>query len=623
MKNHLFLYALLIITVLLMVGCTPGIPQLPIDNLQGDEADQENQDEATGVPRVVFIELFNTDGCASSKVVNPIMEEIVAEYENTVVILVEEAGWGIYSTEETSERFKWYFSDKSELHTPSVCFDGLNQLFAEGLSLGGGGNSGNSGNENVGDAGDNEDPEIVEVDITKPVITGSRDPLPNSFGWNNTDVTVSFSCVDTNPVKFAFKINTVAGKTLTKEGKNQSAGNTADPVTVSNINIDKTPPKVTITLPGTGEYVLNQSILATWSAADALSGVDSSVSGSVSIDTSSVGTKTFTLPAGTAKDKAGNSSLEVTKSYTVISDAEDPETENPQKWSGLTGFTEWYDSVSNYGDIWLANGFTEWRDLRNYTETAQVTASKAAVATANAKGIKVIWGVCSGGTTITSSNWSDFEAAILAAAQWAQDNGVYEFQIGNEEEYHNDDDTMTDAQLITNLKAVATDVQEIFTNGNVSYSCGNSNIGDWVTAGKGDLDIMASNVYMTWGAGHPEDWEDMIDDLVGAFGTDGTYLTEFSLNTDSLDSYSTDEAVQAAAVTEMIEYIKASGMERALFYAWHDYADGLFGVVKADGTYRLLWSQALLNSGSAQIAAVPAKTVIASSLANTVALIPK
>src|SRR5665648_1034420 len=485
MKNHLFLYALLIITVLLMVGCTPGIPQLPIDNLQGDEADQENQDEATGVPRVVFIELFNTDGCASSKVVNPIMEEIVA------------------------------------------------------------------GNENVGDAGDNEDPETVEVDITKPVITGSRDPLPNSFGWNNTDVTVSFSCVDTNPVKFAFKINTVAGKTLTKEGKNQSAtntgvlidaaGNTAHPLTVSNINIDKTPPKVTITLPGTGEYVLNQSILATWSAADALSGVDSSVSGSVSIDTSSVGTKTFTLPAGTAK----------------------------------------------------------------------------------AKGIKVIWGVCSGGTTITSSNWSDFEAAILAAAQWAQDNGVYEFQIGNEEEYHNDDDTMTDAQLITNLKAVATDVQEIFTNGNVSYSCGNSNIGDWVTAGKGDLDIMASNVYMTWGAGHPEDWEDMIDDLVGAFGTDGTYLTEFSLNTDSLDSYSTDEAVQAAAVTEMIEYIKASGMERALFYAWHDYADGLFGVVKADGTYRQLWSQALLNSGSAQIAAVPAKTVIASSLANTVALIPK
>src|SRR5665648_681585 len=337
MKNHLFLYALLIITVLLMVGCSTGIPQLPIDNLPGNEANQENQGEVTGVPRVVFIELFNTEGCASSKVVNPIMEEIVAEYENTVVILVEEAGWGVYSTEETNERFKWYLSDKSELHTPSVCFDGLNQLFAEGFSLGGGGNS---GNETVGDAGDNEGPEIVAVDITKPVITGSRDPLPNSFGWNNTDVTVSFSCVDTNPVKSTFKKNTVAGKTLTKEGKDQSvtntgvyidaAGNTADPVTVSNINIDKTLPVVTITLPGTGEYVLNQLVAAAWSATDALSGVVSPASGSVLIDTSSVGTKTFTLPAGTAKDKAGNSSLKVTKSYSVIENTEVPVIENTE-----------------------------------------------------------------------------------------------------------------------------------------------------------------------------------------------------------------------------------------------------------------------------------------------------
>ena len=128
-----------------------------------------------------------------------------------------------------------------------------------------------------------EEPATVEVDTTKPVITGSRDPLPNSFGWNNTNVTVSFSCTDTGSVQSGIAINTVAGKTVTTEGKGQSvtntgvcidaAGNVADPVTVSNINIDKTPPVVTITLPGTGEYVLNQSVTATWSATDALSEV--------------------------------------------------------------------------------------------------------------------------------------------------------------------------------------------------------------------------------------------------------------------------------------------------------------------------------------------------------------
>jgi parallel beta-helix repeat protein len=121
----------------------------------------------------VFIELFNADGCAASKAINPIIEEIVAEYENTEVILVEMAGWGIYSTEETSERFKWYFSDKSELHTPSVCFDGLNQSFAEGFSSGGGGNS------VTVVTGGTEDTEAGEVDMTipDPVIANTETPV--------------------------------------------------------------------------------------------------------------------------------------------------------------------------------------------------------------------------------------------------------------------------------------------------------------------------------------------------------------------------------------------------------------------------------------------------------------
>ena len=189
MKNHLFLYTLLMITILLMVGCSTGIPQLPADNLQGNETDQENQEELTGVPRVVFIELFNTDGCASSKVINPIIEEIVAEYENTEVILVEEAGWGKYSTGETGERFKWYFSDKSELHTPSVCFDGLNQSFVEGFSSGASGNSGTSAisggssvtvvTGNTEDTEDNEKPVTGEVDTTnsEPVIEDMEEPV--------------------------------------------------------------------------------------------------------------------------------------------------------------------------------------------------------------------------------------------------------------------------------------------------------------------------------------------------------------------------------------------------------------------------------------------------------------
>ena len=248
---------------------------------------------------------------------------------------------------------------------------------------------------------------------------------------------------------------------------------------------------------------------------------------------------------------------------------EEPETENPQKWSGLTGFTTWYGYALDAADTWLANGFTETRDLRNYLDTDSVNDSKAVVIAAKAKGLKFIWGV--GAQSITAENWPSFRQAILDAAQWAQDNGVYEFQLGNEEEYHVDGTTMTVAQIIINLKSVATDVKAIFTNGNVSYTCWQGSIGDWITAGKGDIDILASNIYMGGNGSYNKRWKTDIINLVNAFGPEGTYITEFAPSYSSLEDYSTDEAVQAAGVTEMIEYMKDSGITRALFYSWHDY----------------------------------------------------
>jgi hypothetical protein len=85
---------------------------------------------------------------------------------------------------------------------------------------------------------------------------------------------------------------------------------------------------------------------------------------------------------------------------------------------------------------------------------------------------------------------------------------------------------------------------------------------------------------------------------------------------------SEDEAVQAAGITEMIDYIEASGMKRAFFFCYKDtwYQPG-FGIVKADGTYRLLWNQALLNTGPVKFATIPTK-ITTISLPDTIALIP-
>jgi hypothetical protein len=89
-------------------------------------------------------------------------------------------------------------------------------------------------------------------------------------------------------------------------------------VNTATIKIDTQKPVVTVSLPGTGVYLLNEVVSADWSATDALSGVVPPSTGTISIDTSSVGTgKILTIAAGTAVDVAGNESLAVEVTYSV------------------------------------------------------------------------------------------------------------------------------------------------------------------------------------------------------------------------------------------------------------------------------------------------------------------
>ena len=296
------------------------------------------------------------------------------------------------------------------------------------------------------------------------------------------------------------------------------------------------------------------------------------------------------------------------------------------KWSGLGMHI--YPSWESYVDIMLAYGFTDLAmGYADYENMAYLATSKASVINIIAKGARVTWGITAGNiNTITAANWNAYRLAILDGAQWAEDNGVCEFSIGNECEHYNDDTTLTDAQLRTNLKSVATEVQAIFTNGNISYSCSNQTtmINAWIAAGRGDIDILAFNIYKG-GASDPDydlSYQDRIDSIITAFGSEHTYISEFNVSYTSLEHYSADESVQAAALTEMIDYIKASGITRAIWFMWKDDATAYFGVMKDDGTYRLLWNQALLNTDSIKFATVPTKTT-AASLPNTIALIPR
>ena len=95
----------------------------------------------------------------------------------------------------------------------------------------------------------------VRIDLTDPVITGTRNPDPNGNGWNDEPVDVSFTCTDDLS---GVDVDTVAGAAVSSDGAGQSvtntgecidaAGNTAAPATVDDINVDTTDPTMTATL---------------------------------------------------------------------------------------------------------------------------------------------------------------------------------------------------------------------------------------------------------------------------------------------------------------------------------------------------------------------------------------
>jgi hypothetical protein len=160
----------------------------------------------------------------------------------------------------------------------------------------------------------------VSIDMTPPIIAGAPDRDANAAGWYSDDVTVSFTVSDGLS---GIDETTVPDDVVLGEGASQSvtrsvsdlAGNTASD-TVNGINVDKTAPTITIDSPANTLYIIGQSVVADWSTVDSLSGISSAagtVASGITIDTSTVGSKTFTVAAF---DNAGNTAT-LTINYSV------------------------------------------------------------------------------------------------------------------------------------------------------------------------------------------------------------------------------------------------------------------------------------------------------------------
>lgn len=116
----------------------------------------------------------------------------------------------------------------------------------------------------------------IKRDATPPSITASRSPEANAYGWNNTDVTVSFSCsdalsgIDVCPADVVVSTEG-AGQSVTGTAMDQ-AGNTAS-AAVSDINIDKTAPTLSNLIASPNPAPVNTLITFSATVGDNLSGL--------------------------------------------------------------------------------------------------------------------------------------------------------------------------------------------------------------------------------------------------------------------------------------------------------------------------------------------------------------
>ena len=147
----------------------------------------------------------------------------------------------------------------------------------------------------------------INIDKTDPTINGSRTPGANANGWNNNDVTVSFTASDMLSGVDTLTPNT----TLSSDGAGQSVTGTATDkasnsasTTVSGINIDKTDPTISGSVsPGATPYGWhNTDVTVDFTAEDNLSGIDT-VTPDATLSLEGAGQSA----SGTATDRAGNS----------------------------------------------------------------------------------------------------------------------------------------------------------------------------------------------------------------------------------------------------------------------------------------------------------------------------
>lgn len=211
--------------------------------------------------------------------------------------------------------------------------------------------------------------EVIGIDNDPPTIAAAITPAPNSAGWNNSNVTVSFTCSDATSGVASCPSPVIvssegAGEVITGTAFDRAGNSASQSVTIS---LDKTPPSITASgtpSPNAAKWN-NSDVTVGFQCSDSLSGIASC--SPPRVVTTEGSNQTI---SGTATDIAGNSAqatvtLNVDKtppSIAITSPAENAVL-NP----GITNLTGTVaDSLSGVASV-SCNGMTGFIDRGTFS----------------------------------------------------------------------------------------------------------------------------------------------------------------------------------------------------------------------------------------------------------------
>lgn len=191
------------------------------------------------------------------------------------------------------------------------------------------------------------------------------------------------------------------------------------------------------------------------------------------------------------------------------------------------------------------------KSVRLYMGTSgqsDVDVTKTLAILAKTKGLITIWGVCTGGSVSTVTQWNAYLASLNGYAQWANDNGVDYFSLGNEEEFQ-----ITPSTVQSGIRTKAAQLKALYPSLKLTYATAAEPA--WISAwsNTGSLDSVGFNLYVAF------------QDLTNQIKQNPKgYISEWNTD-DGLNAVGGSQSKWATTLVKDRDIINTSGVKAYLF----------------------------------------------------------